>query len=74
MTDSDFNSIKPVENPHSVHSLTPAQQREEQKRRPKPSKQQPEQQQQPEDGSQSKSSEETTPGRCDDPHRIDYCA
>ncbi len=70
MTDSNFTFIQPVENLHSIHSVTPAQQREEQKRKQKP----PEQQQQPRDKPQNEKPQESTPDRNDGPHRIDYRA
>jgi len=70
MTDSDFNYIQPVENPHSIHSLTPAEQREHRKRKQKP----PGQQQQPGGGSPKETPEESTPDPDCDPHTIDYCA
>jgi len=72
MTDSDFNSIKPVESLHSVHSLAPAQQREEQKRKQQPGQQPP--QQQPENKPLDETPEEPRPSRNNSPHRIDYCA
>ncbi|MEN6576835.1 MAG: hypothetical protein ABFD90_10875 [Phycisphaerales bacterium] len=75
MTDSDFNYIKPVENLHSVHSLTPAQERGEQKRRQKPQRKPPQQQQQPsEDKPPNETPQGSTPDQHNDPHRIDYCA
>ena len=70
MTDSDFNYIKPVENLHSVQSLTPARQNEERKRRQKP----PGQQEQPGDQPTNETPQEPTPDQNTDLHKIDYCA
>ncbi len=74
MTDSDFNYITPVENLHSVHSLSPAQGREEQKRKQKQPRQQPEQKQAPEARPAGATSAEPASEQNEVPHRIDYCA
>jgi hypothetical protein len=68
MTDSDFQSLKPVESLHNIQGLTPAQPREERKRR----------QQAPGERSQPPKKEEdkdkpATAGDAE-PHAIDYCA
>lgn len=75
MTDSDFNYIKPVENLHSVHSLSPAQEREEQKRRQKQQQQaRAPQPQQPTEQPPKEEPPTGTPDQQDDSRRIDYCA
>jgi hypothetical protein len=66
MTDSDFQSLKPVESVHNVQGLTPAQPREERKRR-----QTPQERAQPPKKEEDKSKPAATGG---EPHAIDYCA
>ncbi len=70
MTDSDFIFIPPVENLHSVQSLTPAKQQEERKRRQK----QPAPQPQPGETPLNETPQEQIPDPNNDQHKIDYCA
>jgi len=70
MTDSNFDLIQPVENLHSVHSLTPAEQQGQRKRKQKPPEQPAPSGQEP----SKKTPEESTPDPDDAPHTIDYCA
>lgn len=67
MTDSDFQSLEPVESLHNIQGLTPAQPREERKRR-----QAPRQRSQPPE----KEVDKDKPAAAGDaePHAIDYCA
>jgi hypothetical protein len=70
MANSDFNTIKPVENLPNVAGLTPTGQKKEQKRRQNPPRQGQEPQETPPDAAE----EEQTPGGDRDSHTIDYCA
>jgi hypothetical protein len=70
MANSDFNTIKPVENLQNVAGLTPTGQRQERKRRQNPPRRGQERQGMPPD----KAQEEQAPGRDSDSHTIDYCA
>ncbi|MCX5645709.1 MAG: hypothetical protein NTZ17_13690 [Phycisphaerae bacterium] len=70
MADSDFNTIKPVENLHNVAALTPTGQHQQRKRRQNP----PRQGQVPREGQADETQEQQTPGRDGDSHTIDYCA
>jgi hypothetical protein len=70
MTDSDFTFIQPVENLHSVQSLTPAKQQEERKRRQKP----PSPQSKPGETPLNETPQAQNPDRNSDQHKIDYCA
>lgn len=70
MADSDFNTIKPVENLHNLAALAPTGQQQERKRRQNP----PRRGQVPQEDQADKAQEQQTPGRGDDAHTIDYCA
>ena len=70
MADSDFNTIKPVENLHNVAGLTPAGQHQERKRRQNP----PRQGQTPQEDQADETQNQQTPGHDEDSHTIDYCA
>jgi len=68
MTDSDFQSLKPVESLHNIQGLTPAQAREERKRR----QQAPGERSQPPKTEGDKDKPAQASGT--EPHAIDYCA
>ena len=70
MADSDFNTIKPVENLHNLAALAPTGQHQERKRRQNP----PRQGQVPQEDPAAETQEQPTPGHDDDSHTIDYCA
>ena len=70
MANSDFNTIKPVENLQNVAGLTPTGQQQERKRRQNPTRRGQEPREMPPD----KAKEEQTPGQDRDSHTIDYCA
>jgi hypothetical protein len=70
MADSDFNSVKPVENLPTVAALNSTGQRQERRRRQNPRRQEatPRARQSEEDDQKKPS------GPQDDGHMIDYCA
>lgn len=72
MTDSDFNSIKPVDNLHNIQGLTPAQQQKERKRQQRQQKQ-PSPQETKQEPANEAPEEQATDGS-ESPHKIDYCA
>jgi len=67
MTDSDFQSLEPVESLHNIQGLTPAQPREGHKRR-----QAPGERSQPPKKEEGKEKPVAAGGP--EPHAIDYCA
>ena len=70
MADSDFNTIKPVENLHNLAALTPTRQQQERKRRQNPPRRGPA----PQEEQADRTPDQQTPARSDDSHTIDYCA